>query len=176
MNYLKDSEKVAEAEDLALRAHDGQFRNDGTTPYFVHPRATVDRLKKWGVTDVDGISAMWLHDTVEDNRAQFSDIKHFGPRVFELVEVLTFTGAGREEKQCWMDNFGDSEDKLLLYLKASDRLCNVDDYFAAGEASYAIKYLHKARRLFAKLRKFAESGDAIASKIIAEYDTIEGSI
>lgn len=70
------------AENIALEAHTGQFRNNGTTPYIEHPRAVrntiIDlyalwskygRLYPYGGSTSDYYifeSAALLHDVVED--------------------------------------------------------------------------------------------------------------
>ena len=58
--------KVDRAAEFARKAHEGGFRRDKKTPYIVHPADVVARLKSWGITDEDILSAAWLHDTVED--------------------------------------------------------------------------------------------------------------
>lgn len=53
---------VQKAQDLAVRAHAGQFRRDGVTPYSEHPRAVAARVAGDPVAE----AVAWLHDVLED--------------------------------------------------------------------------------------------------------------
>jgi (p)ppGpp synthase/HD superfamily hydrolase len=53
------------AADAATRAHRGQPRKDGKTPYIVHPQRVAKRVKFFGGDHI-GIIAAWLHDVMED--------------------------------------------------------------------------------------------------------------
>jgi (p)ppGpp synthase/HD superfamily hydrolase len=50
------------SKQIAIKAHDKQFRRDGITPYIAHPEAVANSL-----TDVDEKSVAWLHDVIEDS-------------------------------------------------------------------------------------------------------------
>jgi (p)ppGpp synthase/HD superfamily hydrolase len=56
---------IKTAADAANRAHRGQFRKDGKTPYILHPQRVAERVKFFG-GDHRGIIAAWLHDVMED--------------------------------------------------------------------------------------------------------------
>lgn len=82
--------KVDRAAEFARKAHEGGFRRDNKTPYIVHPADVVSRLKSWGITDEDILSAAWLHDTVEDTDVKIADIEgEFGNLVADYVWSLT---------------------------------------------------------------------------------------
>ena len=69
----------------AVKAHRGQTRKDGTTPYITHPVEAAEI--GCTLTDVPSvIIACLLHDTVEDTDVKLTDIyRLFGPYVAELV-------------------------------------------------------------------------------------------
>lgn len=58
------------AYDLARRAHEGQFRRDGTTPYFEHVKQVIDGVEGWEAKMVAA-----LHDTVEDERLTVDELR-----------------------------------------------------------------------------------------------------
>lgn len=80
-----------QARRYATQAHAaaGQRRKYTDEPYIVHP-AAVAELVRSVTDDPEMIAAAWLHDTVEDTASTIEDIeRHFGPRVAELVDMLT---------------------------------------------------------------------------------------
>lgn len=53
------------AEQIARRAHHGQYRRDGITPYIEHPALVVSKL-----AGVSLRATGWLHDVLEKDTAQ----------------------------------------------------------------------------------------------------------
>lgn len=51
------------AEQLARKAHEGQFRFDGVTPYIKHPEAVAESVRGYGA---QAVAIAWLHDVLED--------------------------------------------------------------------------------------------------------------
>ena len=77
---------VESAKLYAKEKHKGQFRKDGTTPYFTHLESVVSRVKGLGVVDEDILCAGWLHDTLEDTDTTFDElIERFGQKTATLV-------------------------------------------------------------------------------------------
>ncbi|WP_313683461.1 HD domain-containing protein [Pantoea sp.] len=80
-----------QARRYATQAHAaaGQRRKYTDEPYIVHPAAVAELVRS--VTDDEAmLAAAWLHDTIEDTPSTLQDIEsHFGPRVAELVDMLT---------------------------------------------------------------------------------------
>ena len=79
---------IQDAEALATRLHEGQFRRDGVTPYITHPRAVAESLA--GESD-EVIMAAWLHDVLEDTEATESSLGAAGvpESVTDIVYLLT---------------------------------------------------------------------------------------
>jgi (p)ppGpp synthase/HD superfamily hydrolase len=71
---------------VAHKAHAGQFRNDGATPYIVHPEAVANKLEGHLLKAV-----AFLHDVLEDTDVTVEDLKSLGfsRDVIEAVVVLT---------------------------------------------------------------------------------------
>ena len=119
------SDLVKRAEQFARKAHDGQFRRDGVTPYIMHVEKVVSLLKssKWFYTD-EMIAAAWLYDVVEDCDVPFSFIgMNFSFKVLDYVERLT-----RRKDESYEDFI--SRIKLCdsaSQIKVADILANLSD-------------------------------------------------
>ena len=111
--YLNKKEKdlIYEALQFSNKAHENQLRKSGE-PFILHP-IEVSKILISIKLDADSIVAGLLHDTVEDTKLTFSDIKKkFGNQISELVEGLTkiSTYSLKANKQ----KSGENYRKLLL--------------------------------------------------------------
>ena len=82
---------VLDAIAFAARAHHGQLRKDGKTPYASHPfRVCLIVRDIFAIDDPYVLAAAVLHDTIEDTTTDFDDLeKHFGREVAEWVAALS---------------------------------------------------------------------------------------
>ena len=80
-----------EALSFAARAHNGQIRKDGQTPYVAHSARTAMTIScLFGETDERILAAALLHDAIEDCPVDFDDIHElFGREVADIVACLT---------------------------------------------------------------------------------------
>jgi guanosine-3',5'-bis(diphosphate) 3'-pyrophosphohydrolase len=80
-----------QAASLAARAHAGQVRKDGKTPYAAHAtRVALLLATDFEVRDDEVLAAALLHDVIEDTTVDYDDLlEDFGPRVADLVAVLS---------------------------------------------------------------------------------------
>ena len=92
---------LLEAVAFAARAHIGQLRKDGRTPYASHPfRVCLVLRHVFGVDDPRVLTAAVLHDTIEDTTTDFDDLtERFGPRVAEWVAALSKDKRVREPER-----------------------------------------------------------------------------
>jgi guanosine-3',5'-bis(diphosphate) 3'-pyrophosphohydrolase len=83
--------KLLEAIAFAARAHQGQKRKDGETPYASHVfRVCLVLRQIFGVDDPRVLMTAALHDTLEDTTTDFDDLEEqFGRDVAEWVALLT---------------------------------------------------------------------------------------
>jgi guanosine-3',5'-bis(diphosphate) 3'-pyrophosphohydrolase len=90
-----------EAVSFATRAHQGQMRKDGVTPYVSHPfRVALVVREVFGIDDISTLIAAILHDTVEDTRTDYDDVeKEFGPQVAQWVSALSKDKRQREPER-----------------------------------------------------------------------------
>lgn len=79
------------AVSFAARAHQGQFRHDGATPYASHPfRVCLIVREIFGVADQRALVAAILHDTIEDTKTDFDDVaEQFGEEIAGWVATLS---------------------------------------------------------------------------------------
>jgi guanosine-3',5'-bis(diphosphate) 3'-pyrophosphohydrolase len=82
---------LLEAVSFAARAHQGQLRKDGRTPYASHVfRVCLIVRHVFGIDDASVLTAAVLHDTVEDTTTDFDDLEDdFGEEVASWVADLS---------------------------------------------------------------------------------------
>lgn len=109
------------ARDISFRAHAGQFRRDGITPYVSHP----ERVAKRVAGDVDAEAVAWLNDVLEDTEETAESLSKAGipPNVIEAVQTLT-KAEGRDYEDYLT---GVRENHLARKVKIQDMLDNLSD-------------------------------------------------
>jgi (p)ppGpp synthase/HD superfamily hydrolase len=88
---MKDElDMIVTARNLAQIAHQGQFRRDGTTPYFKHVEGVARLVKP---QTPENIITSYLHDVIEDTDYSLNDLSKIGipDRVIDAVNRLTKT-------------------------------------------------------------------------------------
>ena len=119
------------AFDYAKKMHKGKLRRSGE-PYFTHPFAVAMQLAEQHMDDATLTTAL-LHDTIEDTKSTYSDIKiNFSEEIAELVDgvtKLTNLELGSVES-AQAENFRKlllamSKDLRVLLVKLADRLHNM---------------------------------------------------
>lgn len=103
--------------------HKGQYRDDGVTPYVVHPMQVAQILTLL-FKDENLICAALLHDVIEDTDTTYEDLKkEFNMDIADLVmEVTKKEGIlGRAA------TFPNLKTQRGIMLKFADRLSNISD-------------------------------------------------
>src|SRR4051812_27257453 len=87
----KQHRPLLEAVSFAGRAHHGQRRKDGRTPYVSHVfRVCLIVRDVFGVADPAVLAAAVLHDTLEDTTTDFDDLEEqFGRDVAAWAAALS---------------------------------------------------------------------------------------
>jgi len=115
----------ATAEQIAISAHLGQFRNDGTTPYIAHCAAVAARLREEG-NDEETLTVAWLHDVLEDC-PDWTEERLLGEgipsRLIAAVKAITKTEG--EEFEAYIGRV--KANPLASKVKVADMLCNLSD-------------------------------------------------
>ena len=130
---------LADAVEMAERAHAGQQRKGTRIPYIAHPLAVASLVLEHGGDTEQAIAAL-LHDVIEDGGTPFAGEieKRFGKRVLALVDACTDgTAEGKaraktpEEKRAnWWERKRHylgrlkTEDSDALLVTACDKLHN----------------------------------------------------
>ncbi|TVQ76109.1 MAG: HD domain-containing protein [Phycisphaeraceae bacterium] len=128
------------AASFAARAHAGQVRKDGATPYCAHPfRVAMTVRDVFGCDDWVCVAAALLHDTIEDTPVDYDDIAEgFGDEVARCVVAVTkdmrLAEAERERAYDEQIRAADWRAKLVkladVYDNISDRLSRTDEWSA----------------------------------------------
>lgn len=116
------------ATEFAVQKHGGfrQTREDGSTPYAVHPIRVAERVRAVGlIDDYEVLSAAVLHDVVEDCEVTLAHIsKTFGPRVAHIVDELSKKPGQSSDEYLQQLKNATREAKTV---KLADRWDNVED-------------------------------------------------
>lgn len=118
---------IETAMQIAKRAHEGQTRNDKTTPYFVHPLAVAKRLSDAGES-AEVVAAGFLHDVLEDTPVSVCDMQAHGipESVIEAVRLLTKKkGAEKISNRAYIAAI--SGNVIARKVKIADMLHNLSD-------------------------------------------------
>ena len=131
MNPTADTGRVRAAYELAVQAHTGQKRREGSD-YVTHTIASAQICVEMGL-DEDSIIAALLHDCIEDTKLTHADIvKRFGSTVGDIVEGVTkltrVQYTSKEDEQ--MENMRKmlmamAKDIRVILIKIADRLHNM---------------------------------------------------
>lgn len=148
-----------QALELATKAHTGQFRKDGITPYIKHPIAVADMMS----TDEEKIVAI-LHDVVEDTdftiyevggeaiKEYWLDNSMVLPNKVQLTDIIKnalvlLTHGLDESYEEYIQKIADSGNLLAFKVKIADMTCNLLDNPSEKQAKKyraAIKQLLEA--------------------------------
>jgi (p)ppGpp synthase/HD superfamily hydrolase len=131
---------IVKAAAFAARAHQGQFRKDGITPYFYHCAIVANIVERYcfhkdpSVKDCM-VAAAYLHDTVEDCDISLQEIQNeFGVVISGFVDGLTNVYTKKaypefnraERKRCEANRLSNLIVEVKQ-IKLADRLANVMD-------------------------------------------------
>ena len=126
MNHEMNAVKKVEA--IATKAHEGQCRRDGVTPYIEHPKAVAAIVGG----DEKAEMVAWLHDVIEDTAKKDKDkrkvrnsLKKKGvpSDVIEAVDLMTHSKGKSYGK--YLEPIKSSP--LAKKVKIADMLANLSD-------------------------------------------------
>jgi (p)ppGpp synthase/HD superfamily hydrolase len=137
------------AKEFALQAHQGQLY--GTRDYSFHLEAVVAIAKEFKL-DENIVAACWLHDTIEDCKVSYQDIKAIcGEAVAEMVYCVT-DELGRNRKERKLKTYPKikaNDDALCV--KLCDRIANMQQAFGDNDrlsAMYLEEHKEFRQQLF----------------------------
>jgi len=116
---------------FAAHKHRDQRRKDrAASPYINHPIALANVLAREGrVADIDTLCAALLHDTVEDTRTTYEELKSmFGARIARTVlEVTDNKRLRRHTRKRLQVEHAPSLSRSAKLVKLADKICNLRD-------------------------------------------------
>lgn len=135
------------AKKFAFKAHRSVNHRYGWKPYSFHLRMVVKYVKKYKHLLLSNSEAhiaiivAWLHDTIEDCRFTYNDIKkEFGEDVAEHVYNLSNNkGRTRKDRANRAYYEGIRNNEITVFVKICDRLANVENSINEG-SDMAQKY------------------------------------
>lgn len=138
LSGLPDSSrsKILSALSFAKSAHGSQMRDEGS-PYVIHPIRATCTLIDMGISSVDILCAMLLHDVVEDTGIPIEEIqRQFGKRTAKLVANVTrprpLDESDSQKKESKKNKYATvlTSDPDTRMIKCADMLDNIQSWSA----------------------------------------------
>ena len=133
------------AKSIATKAHNGQFRWDGKTPYIMHPAAVAKSVYSscnWQSENdercVNAIAAAWLHDVIEDTPLTIADLRVAGINEDILTAVDLLTKSHNEDYLSYLLRL--KSNPIALRVKIEDIRNNMSDLDQKKKKSMYEKY------------------------------------
>lgn len=145
------------AQRWAIEKHQETNHKYDGRPYSFHLKMVVEIAKDF-LDRIDGddqdqvLAACWLHDTIEDCRVTYNDIKkEFGIYTADIVYALT-NEKGKNRKERANDKYyeGIRSTRNATFVKICDRLANME-YSAHEGSSMFGKYVEEYPEFKARL-------------------------
>ena len=128
---MKDLALLLKALAFAAEKHRRQRRKDRhASPYINHPIAPAEVLAREGrITDPQILAAALLHDTIEDTRTTFKELRRgFGPRVAATVlEVSDNKRLRKHTRKRLQVEHAPALSRGAKLVKLADKICNLRD-------------------------------------------------
>lgn len=135
------------AASFAARAHSGQRRKDGRTPYVAHVfRVAMTVRDLFACDDPVAIAAALLHDTIEDTTVDYDDLaSEFGEDVAQCVAALTKNAAMPEpQREAAYDAKLAAADWRARLVKLADAYDNLSDLADPSSRAKVVDRCHRA--------------------------------
>ena len=185
LDVLRDSsphdlQRIRRAHELAVRAHDGQRRDEGA-PFIEHPlRVTLILADELRRPETDLICGALLHDVVEDSAITLAEVRAaFGAQIAHWVDLLTKEKVSpdvdkRPLNRRYIRRISDTSPEALL-IKLADRLDNLRSLALIDDWDKRKKYLLETYWLYLPA---AQKGSAYIHQqylaLVADYMRRDG--
>jgi GTP diphosphokinase / guanosine-3',5'-bis(diphosphate) 3'-diphosphatase len=162
-----------EAMQFARLAHSGHFRKYTGNPYSDHLAEVAGIAATASFPELSShstaIAVCWLHDCVEDQRAEIDDLARlFGPTIAQGVLTLSDleTGNRKERVRASIDRLS-AAPAWIQTIKVADLISNTSS-IVTHDPKFAKVYLPEKQAMLAALTKVDRSLVAIAQAQIAD--------
>ena len=133
---------VLRAAQFAANKHKDQRRKDAKSrPYINHPINLAEVLHTdGGVHDPIVIAAALLHDTIEDTKTTYQELRGaFGAEVADVVvEVTDVKFLGKESRKRLQVAKAGRASERARQVKIADKICNLRDILASPPSSWSL--------------------------------------
>lgn len=119
---MTETEQTNKAIEFARKAHDGQYRRDGVTPYFSHIESVMNRVKKHGYKAIIGAA---LHDVIEDTDITAADLLKEGFESDIVASVVLLTKKKGVDYFDYLTQIRNNH--LAKIVKIADMISNLSD-------------------------------------------------
>ena len=109
------------AEEIAIKAHAGQFRRGGVIPYIEHPKAVAKRV----LGDPEAQVVAWLHDVIEDTEETEENLRASGIPSHLVDAIVSMTKTSETTYEEYLDRIAASP--LVTKVKIADMISNLAD-------------------------------------------------
>ena len=170
------------ATDFMMKAHCGQFRKDGITPYFVHPLRVSALLSRHGANHNAILCGLW-HDVLEDHPDTRGDLVSelmtynidCDERIIGYLEALCkpdLKEGNRAERNVMFCNKVIYGGDIPIFVKICDRIDNVLDSKGLGDLSekYVVEETGYLIEKFSKLGHGRIWASALLTLIDARWE------
>lgn len=119
---LEEKSIIDKVFDIAVKAHEGQTRRDGCTPYIYHPMDVADRVEHLGYKYV---CVALLHDVLKDTKFTAYDLLTAGVEedIVAAVQILTKHPSRNYEEYLKIVKMNN----ITCSVKIADMLSNLSD-------------------------------------------------
>ncbi len=138
---------IEEAIDFIKEKHNGQKRKQGT-PYYTHPLAVYDLLKKKGYKN-EYLFVALFHDLLEDTNTTYNEILELTDKTIADC-VLLLTKQNGYIMQDYISNIMKNE--IARIVKIADRIHNLQESVYA-DSSFQEGYIIETEKYFLYLAK-----------------------
>lgn len=149
MSEQETSQLWQRAVSFVARAHQGQLRKDGVTPYVAHPfRVALTVRHRFACADTTALVTALLHDTIEDTTTDFDDLEQqFGQAIALAVAAHTKDARLPEPER---EAAYDRQLSVASWQARLVKLADVyDNYCDSDSPEMRLKVVVKARRAIA---------------------------
>ena len=147
------------AQFAALKHKDQRRKDVKATPYINHPINLAEVLHTdGGVRDPVVIAAALLHDTIEDTKTTYNELRGlFGAGVADVViEVTDVKFLGRDSRKRLQVAKAGRASERARQVKLADKICNLRDILARPPAAWSLaerqKYFDWAKQVVDQAR------------------------
>lgn len=169
----KEFTLLEKSKGLALSSHGVTNQFYGKHPYSFHLKGVVDAAERF-ITLIPEekreivLSACWLHDTEEDARITYNDIKEFtNEEIADIIHAVTNNRGKNRKERANKDYYtGILKNDYALFVKLCDRIANVS-YSKTIRSSMFKKYQKEHKEFYESLYngKFNDVWNYLNSKL-----------